>query len=59
MNETNSPNQTSSFGITIEDIAKLLNYPALDRLFDDNNENSLPEIRKKFNLTKQDLEASC
>jgi hypothetical protein len=56
MNETNSPNQISSFGITLEDISKILNYPALDKLFDEHNPNSLDEIRTKFDKTLQDLE---
>jgi cell fate (sporulation/competence/biofilm development) regulator YlbF (YheA/YmcA/DUF963 family) len=56
MNETNSASQTSSFGISIEDISKLLNYPALDKLFDEHNPNALAEIRGKFDKTQQDLE---
>jgi cell fate (sporulation/competence/biofilm development) regulator YlbF (YheA/YmcA/DUF963 family) len=56
MNETNSATQTSSFGISIEDISKILNYPALDKLFDEHNPNALAEIREKFNKTQQDLE---
>jgi cell fate (sporulation/competence/biofilm development) regulator YlbF (YheA/YmcA/DUF963 family) len=56
MNETNSASQTSSFGISIEDISKILNYPALDKLFDEHNPNALAEIREKFNKTQQDLE---
>lgn len=56
MNETNSPNHISSFGITIEDISKILNYPALDKLFDEHNPNSITEIRAKFNKTHQELE---
>jgi cell fate (sporulation/competence/biofilm development) regulator YlbF (YheA/YmcA/DUF963 family) len=56
MTENNLQNQTSSFGITIEDIAKILNYPSLDKLFDDHNPNALADIRVKFNQTKQDLE---
>jgi hypothetical protein len=56
MNESNSPNQISSFGITIEDIAKILNYPSLDKLFDEHNPNALAEIKVKFDKTQQDLE---
>ncbi len=56
MTENNLQNQISSFGISIEDIAKILNYPSLDKLFDDNNPNALADIRVKFNQTKQDLE---
>jgi cell fate (sporulation/competence/biofilm development) regulator YlbF (YheA/YmcA/DUF963 family) len=56
MNETNSATQTSSFGISIEDISKILNYPSLDKLFDENNPNALAEIRGKFGKTQEDLE---
>jgi cell fate (sporulation/competence/biofilm development) regulator YlbF (YheA/YmcA/DUF963 family) len=56
MNETNSASQISSFGISIEDISKILNYPALDKLFDEHNPNALAEIRGKFDKTQQDLE---
>jgi hypothetical protein len=54
MNETNSP--ASGFGITIEDIAGILNYPSLDKLFDEQNPTALADIRAKFDKTRQDLE---
>jgi hypothetical protein len=52
MNET----KLSAFGITIEDIAAILNYPSLDKLFDEKNPNALADIREKFAKTEQDLE---
>jgi hypothetical protein len=52
MNET----KLSAFGITIEDIAAILNYPSLDKLFDEKNPNALADIREKFAKTGQDLE---
>ncbi len=56
MNENNSASQTSSFGISIEDMSKILNYPALDKLFDEQNPTALAEIRGKFGKTQEDLE---
>jgi hypothetical protein len=56
MNETKTTTQLPSFGISNDEIIKLLNYPNLDKLFDEANPNALGEIRVKFEKTMQDLE---
>lgn len=56
LEQNNDENSQFPIGLTPEDIKILVNYPALGKLFDSDNQGALNSLKEKMNLTQQNLE---